>query len=77
MARFFLHVRVQNELISDPDGDEFPSVQAAMKEAWRAARDLAAEHVRNGRSLSGREVHVWDETGRAVGTIPLLAVLKL
>ena len=77
MARFFLHVRHRNELITDPDGEEFPHAAAALAGAREAARALAAEDVRQGRPLSGREIHVWDEQGHAVGRVPLLSVVKI
>jgi hypothetical protein len=71
MPRYFLHVRNQSELMEDPEGQECDSVEAAVREATQAARDLMAECLRNGQPLDkGRVMVVQDEAGEIVAEVP-------
>src|SRR5689334_866717 len=50
--RYYLHILTDKGLISDPDGEEFPDIDAARVEAEHSARALMASELAAGRSLS-------------------------
>jgi hypothetical protein len=51
MPIYFIHVRQGGRLAKDTEGKCFPDLQAAEREAVRAAREMAAQRVRAGRTL--------------------------
>ena len=64
-------------MISDPDGEELPSVEAARQEAIKAAQDLLAEKLRAGEIVDGQEFDICDEPGNVVERVPFRSVIKL
>src|SRR5262245_35839050 len=52
--RCFIHTVTDTEFIRDWDGEDFPDREIAEQEAAQVARDLMAEQLREGRSLSVR-----------------------
>jgi hypothetical protein len=56
--------------IKDPDGEDFPSVQAAETEAIAAARELAGNALRSGKGLVVVTFDIMDEAGKTVAIIP-------
>jgi hypothetical protein len=48
MPRLYLHLRMGDALVEDPDGAEFASVETARGEAIAAARELMSEQMRHG-----------------------------
>ena len=49
--RYYLHMVTDAELIRDPEGAEFPDLEAAVTEAVQSGRDLIAEELRQGRPV--------------------------
>ena len=69
--RLFIHVFNGSEIIDDPEGGEFPDLDAAVFEAAQSARDLIADQLRRGNPVPARwEVHVADEDGGVLEVIP-------
>jgi hypothetical protein len=50
MGRFYFHVRVSDELVTDEEGADFPDLAAARREAVLAAREVVAEAIMTGKS---------------------------
>lgn len=48
MARYYMHLRDGTEQILDPDGLDYPSVDALRKAVLIAARDLMTGDIREG-----------------------------
>jgi ribosomal protein S1 len=77
MPRYYFHIRDNDLLRTDPEGEEFSSVEKAIEEAALAARELLAEKVRNGDLVDGQVFEIADEHGTVVRTFPLKSVLRL
>ena len=75
MGRFYFHVRVGNKLVADEEGQDFPDVFAARREAIRSARELLADAIKSGRARVPEAFVITDKTG-ALDTVALAAVLR-
>ena len=74
--RFFIHVFNGSQIIDDPEGAEFPDLDAAVFEAAQSARDLIADQLRRGNPVPARwEARVADEDGVVLEVIPLAALV--
>jgi len=68
MPRFYFHLK--NDLIVDDlEGRELSDIEAALGEARRDVRALAAEQVRQGRLVLHHHIDIADPTGRVVATV--------
>jgi hypothetical protein len=68
MPRFFFHVHDQH-VSQDDEGLDLPDADAALAEAVKGARSLAAEQVLNGRLNLGHRICIADETGAPLATV--------
>ena len=68
MPRFFFHV-FDDDIAPDEDGMELRDRAAALAEAVRGARSLAAEQGLKGRLNLGHRIVVADEAGDDIATI--------
>jgi hypothetical protein len=66
--KYFFHMEDGGACISDPQGEEFPNDDAALREAVNIARELAKQGVRPG----PWRVVVQDANGLRVGSVPLV-----
>jgi hypothetical protein len=74
--RFFIHVFNGSQVISDPEGGEFPDLDAAVAEAAQGAREIIVDHLRQGKPVPARwEVHLADEDGAVLEVLPLAALV--
>jgi hypothetical protein len=68
MPRYYFHL--YNDLtVIDEEGKEFPNAPVAHQKAIAAAREMAAEAVRNGRLVLDHRIEVADEDGEVVGKV--------
>lgn len=70
MARYFMHLRDGTEQILDPEGLEFPTVEALRKAVLVSARDLMTGDVREGVIDLRFRIDVEDESGEIIYTLP-------
>ena len=70
MARYFMHLRDGTEQILDPEGLEFPTIEALRKAVLVSARDLMTGDVREGVIDLRFRIDVEDESGDLVYTLP-------
>lgn len=68
MARFYFHL-FNDEDIWDREGVELPDETVALRKGTEAAREMAAQSVRQGRLVLGHRIVVCAESNRTVGTI--------
>jgi hypothetical protein len=67
MPMYYLHIRNGDQLERDPDGTELPDIDAALAEARKVARELAAEiPAYDGSTV----IEIADEDGQALLTVP-------
>lgn len=73
--RFYFHQRLADGFLKDPDGCDYPSVDAARAAAVTAARHLWAAAIIEGDDLTGESIEVASADGRHLFTVPLSEVL--
>jgi hypothetical protein len=71
----YFHLRAGDELLRDDQGQDFPDVSTARREAERSAREIVAEAIRSGREQVPEAFVIADELGVPIDTLPLAAVL--
>ena len=77
MARYFMHLRDGTEQILDPEGLEFPSVDAVRKATLIAARDLMTGDIRTGVIDFRFRIDVEDEAGEVIYTLPFKHAINI
>ena len=77
MARYFMHLRDGTEQILDPEGQDFPSVEAVRKAALVSARDLMTGDIREGVLDLRFRIDVEDDNGEIVYTLPFKHALNI
>ncbi len=70
MSLFYLHTQHDGRLVEDPEGADFPGIDAARAEAIAAARDLWSSAMLKSEDLSDRQFVIADDSGVAVLVIP-------
>lgn len=75
MPRYFLHIRRHEDLIRDPEGAEFPNLEAALEEARNSLADMAAECLRERVAVKDETIEVADASDRVIGKISCYDVI--
>lgn len=68
MPHFYFHL-FNDETILDQEGVDLPDKAVAIEKACKAAREMAAESVREGRLVLDHRIDVADDSGATVATI--------
>lgn len=68
MPRYYFHL-FNDMQIPDPEGIELSNESIALERARSAAREMAAESVRQGRLVLNHRIEVADESGKTIGVI--------
>ena len=77
MPRFFFDYRDgRGGLERDDDGVEFPSLEAAYKDATQAARDMHAEAQCEGQNAIDHAFEIRDKSGRMLLVLPFAEALS-
>lgn len=76
MARYFFHVRLGNDLALDPEGEDFPDLQAAHEEALRCACEIVAERLLAGDLIDAQSIEIVGEDGTLILSVPLSWALR-
>lgn len=77
MPRFYFHIRDGNFREIDPEGVEFASLEHAVLDARKAAREILAEKLIADEPIDGQRFEIADESGEVVETVPFKSVLRL
>lgn len=77
MARYFFHARLGDDLALDPEGEDFPDLQAAHEEALRCAREIVAEKLLAEEPIEGHCIEIVGEDGNLLLSVPLNWALRL
>jgi hypothetical protein len=70
MARYYMHLRDGTEQILDPEGLDYPSVDALRKAVLVSARDLMTGDIREGVLDFRFRIDAEDENGVIVYSLP-------
>jgi hypothetical protein len=69
MPRYYLNIRCDGEWIQDPEGADFPHLDAARTEAIRSIRSLVCGDVRDGALYLGLSIEIQDGQGQGLGSV--------
>ncbi|WP_380070842.1 DUF6894 family protein [Dankookia sp. GCM10030260] len=69
MPRFFFHSRTDTALAEDPEGAEFPTLEAARTEAIASLRQLTADALRQNLPARNHHIDICDAAGRLLATV--------
>lgn len=72
MPKYFFHHVTKAGLVHDLEGTELPDLEHARTEAILDARSLMSSAILQGRDISARRIHISDERGDVLLTIPFL-----
>ncbi|UYY59798.1 DUF6894 family protein [Sphingomonas sp. S2-65] len=70
MHRFYFHLHQCGASYPDAEGIELPSFEAALEEAFRAARSLMAKQVESSPLRSDCRIEIVDRYGILLATVP-------
>ena len=70
MPRYFLHLRDSTDELLDPEGHEYPDVEALKHAVILCARDLMAGDMRNGLIDFRYRIDAVDEAGDLIYRLP-------
>ena len=73
MPMFYFHVRSEEVFVEDTEGAEYPSLEAARREAVVSAKHIISDTLRSGgplRCALKRTFEITDEGGRQVVVLP-------
>ena len=76
MRRFYFHL-FNDEDIWDREGVELPDEAEALRRGEIAAREMAAQNVREGRLVLGHRIVVCAENNRSISTFHFRDVVKI
>ncbi len=69
MARYYFQIVERNAVLDDLEGAELLSLQDAKREAERAIREIAAEHLQTESRLELTSIQIRNETGETVASV--------
>ncbi len=75
MTRFYFHLRDHDSFEMDHEGQEFPRVEDARKEAEAAAREMVAEAVLTNSLIDGKAFEITTENGAVVAVVFFKSVI--
>lgn len=76
MSRYFFHLRRDRETVSDIEGDEFPSDEAARISAVSSVREMVAALIKNGRVVADEYMDVSDDAGTLLFSVSFHDVVQ-
>jgi hypothetical protein len=74
--RYFLNVIYDDELVTDPDGEDFFDAGAARWEAVLTARQLVGDRLRLGYAVNFGKIEITDNAGRILDTVEFREALE-
>lgn len=77
MARYYMHLRDGAEQILDPEGLEYPSVEALRKAVLIAARDLMTGDIRECVLDFRFRIDAEDESGLIIYSLPFKHAINI
>jgi hypothetical protein len=74
-ALYYFNIRTESDLMSDPEGNRYPDLQAARNVAIAMARDMIAEGDQKGDDRRGWHVEITNRANQPVLTVAFAEVL--
>lgn len=76
MSRYFFHLRRDDRIVSDVEGDEFSDSEAARASATNAVRELVAARIKTGQVFTDEYMDISDDKGNILLSISFHDVVK-
>jgi hypothetical protein len=80
MPTFYSHIRLAEFYVEDPEGGEYPSLNAAWRDAVVSAKHIISEALRSGTplrcALKGT-FQITDENGHVVAVLPFADAMEI
>lgn len=76
MALYYFHICDDEGAVPDQDGLELASLEEALREGERSARDLLNQDLKMRREVDHRRIEVWASGGEVVGVFRLRNLLN-
>lgn len=77
MPRYFFHVHIGDDIIRDPDGQEFRDMDAAWRATRATARNIMNSDLPQSVNWASCSIEVRDEAGDVVLEFPFLEAIEL
>lgn len=77
MRRYFFNLRTDQETLIDDEGIPLASVDRAIDEARRAAREMLAEAVLRDEAVDGTAIDVLDEDHTLITSVALTSMVRI
>jgi hypothetical protein len=77
MPRYFFNLYLENDVLPDPEGQDFPDADAAWEATRAAARDIMATSFERPMNWQGCFFKVTDEAGEIVLEFPFLEAIEI
>ena len=74
-ALYYLNVKTDSDVIEDPEGDTYSSLQAAREDALAKARDMIADGDQKGEDRRSWRVEIMDRANQHVLTVAFSEVI--
>ncbi|WP_375337099.1 DUF6894 family protein [Rhizobium bangladeshense] len=75
MPTYYFHIKHFDGVIPDPDGEYFPDLDAARKEASEALRELVGRAILSHRAELPQAIEIWDAHGHLVAEVHIDAAI--
>jgi hypothetical protein len=75
VARYYLHIRRNDELIEDEEGFEFLTLNEAQREALRGLRSILADALLSEKEPTADGIRIADGAGRELMVVSMAEVL--
>lgn len=73
--RYFLKIVRQSEVVGDHEGEDFESLEAAVRSAAQSLRDMAAEHLLQGTRMTMQAIDIYDGQGVRLASVEVVSAL--
>jgi hypothetical protein len=76
MRRYFFHLNHLRECVQDPEGAEFPNLEAAKSDARQELLELAAQDIKPGALLMLWSIRICNEQGALLAEVTTNEALR-
>lgn len=76
MTRYFFNIRRDGDVVVDPEGDDFPSLEEARSSAVKAIRELAAARIKGGDAIADESIEIVNDAGAVETSVSFHDVVR-
>lgn len=76
MTRYFFNIRRDVDVVVDPEGDDFQSLEDARSSAIKAIRELVAARLKGGETIADECIEIVNEAGAVETSVSFHDVVR-